>query len=243
MPYNPSFEKSVSTPRFATYRNGATDDEHAWALYRWNIELVAVLAPLTCDLEVTLRNAVHDQLTAHFDREDWWASSKLVLDDITADTLTEVVKRHQKKITRGTVGAGRVVADLMLGTWVMLLGRGGTSSLGRAIDYDANLWRPALRFAFVTGSTTPTGRIRRPTRDAVHSRAANFQKIRNRAAHHEPIMNGVRLPGTRRPQIGGNAVEPGIGMWAGGWTSSYRAAFRDAVCHTGCRCRKLDRGL
>ena len=221
MPYNPTFEQAVSTPRFATYRNGATNDEHAWALYRWNIELVASLAPLACDLEVTLRNAVHGQLANYFGRDDWWASTRLVLDDITADTLSEVVKKHQKKIARGTVGAGRVVADLMLGTWVMLLGRGGTSSLGRAIDYDANLWRPALRFAFATGSTTPTGRVRRPTREAVHSCAANFQKLRNRAAHHEPIMNGIRSPGTTTQIALIDVWEQGVELL--GWMNPYLA--------------------
>lgn len=196
MSFNPSFEKAISTPRLTTYRDEAANDDHAWALYRWNIELVAALGPLTCDLEVTLRNTIHNQLTDHFGHEDWWSNPKLILDDVTTETLTDAVRRHQKKIAKGTVGAGRVVADLMLGTWVMLLGRGGTSSLGRPIDYDANLWRPALRFGFATGSTTASGRERRPTRDAVHSRAASFQKLRNRAAHHEPIMNGILSPGT-----------------------------------------------
>lgn len=203
MVFNPVLERAVSAARFSTYRKAANDDNHAWALYRWNIDLVAALAPLTCDLEVTLRNTMHDRLTDYFGREDWWASTRLLLDDLTAETLAEAVKRHQKKITKGTVGAGKVVADLMLGTWVMLLSRGGTSSLGKAIDYESNLWRPALRFGFTTGSTTRTGRERRPTRDAVHSRAANFQRLRNRAAHHEPITDGIVAPGanTRIPLL------------------------------------------
>lgn len=84
----------------------------------------------------------------------------------------------------------------MLGTWVMLLSRGGTSALGRVIDYETNLWRPALRFGFATRTFTPTGRARRPTRDAVHLRASNLQRLRNRAAHHEPVFSGVKAAGT-----------------------------------------------
>lgn len=196
MTFNPRYEPAVSTARLATYRAIAKDDDHAWALYRWNIDLSAALTPLACDEEVTLRNTIHDRLTAHFGRVDWWASTDLVLDDTTSETLSEVVRQHKKKLARGTIGSGKIVADLMLGTWVMLLSRGGTSALGRAIDYETNLWRPALRFGFATGTFTPSGRTRRPTRDAVHSRASNLQRLRNRAAHHEPMFNGIKPAGT-----------------------------------------------
>jgi hypothetical protein len=194
--FNSSFEAAVSTARLATYRAVARDDEHAWELYRWNLDLAAAFTPLACDVEVALRTCIHDQLTNHFSRTDWWAATNLVLDDITAETLASVVQRHQRKLAKGTVGPGKVVADLMLGTWVMLLSRGGTSALGRAIDYEANLWRPALRLGFATGTFTPNGRPRRPTRDAVHQRASNFQRLRNRSAHHEPIFAGVPIAGT-----------------------------------------------
>lgn len=197
MPFNPGFEGAVSTARLGTYRALGHDDDHAWALYRWNIELAAALTPLACDVEVTLRNTIHEQLTVRFGRDDWWASTDLVLDDITTETLSDVVGKHKKQLAKGTIGPGKVIADLMLGTWVMLLSRGGTSALGRAIDYEMNLWRPALRFGFATGTFTPTGRPRRPARDAVHHRASNLQRLRNRAAHHEPIFNGVRVAGTQ----------------------------------------------
>ena len=197
MAFNPEFEHAVSTARLGTYRALARDDDHAWALYRWNIELTAALTPLACDVEITLRNTIHDQLTTHYGRDDWWASTDLVLDDITAETLSTVVRKHKQQLAKGTIGPGKVIADLMLGTWVMLLSRGGTSALSRAIDYETNLWRPALRFGFAIGTFTPSGAPRRPTRDAVHLRASNLQRLRNRAAHHEPIFNGVRVTGTQ----------------------------------------------
>ena len=198
VPYNPSFEPAISTARLSTYRAIARDDDHAWALYRWNLDLVAAFGPLTSDTEIALRNTIHDQLSTHFGRSDWWASPDLVLDDITTDVLTSAVRDHQRKIAKGTVGVGKVIADLMLGTWVMLLSRGGTSALGKPIDYETNLWRPALRLGFATGTTTRTGRIRRPIREQVHSRAANLQRLRNRAAHHEPIFDGITAPGGRQ---------------------------------------------
>ena len=196
MGFNHRIEQAISTPRLGAYRREASSDEHAWALYRWNINLAAAVAPLAADLEVTLRNTIHDRLSDHFDRPDWWAATSLLLDDVTAEMLTEVVWKHQEEIAKGTVGPGKVVADTTLGVWVHLLGRGGHSALGRSIDYETRLWRPALRFGFSKGTVTPAGRERRPTRADVHYRAALFQRLRNRAAHHEPIFDGVQVPGS-----------------------------------------------
>jgi hypothetical protein len=193
--FNPSFESAISTARLSTYRSIARDDDHAWSLYRWNLDLVAAFGPLASDTEVALRNTIHEQLSLHFGRTDWWASPDLILDDTTTDVLSAAARDHQRKIAKGTVGAGKVIAELMLGSWVMLLSRGGTSSLGKPIDYETNLWRPALRLGFATGTATKTGRIRRPIREQAHSRAANLQRLRNRAAHHEPIFDGIRAPG------------------------------------------------
>ncbi|MCP3939334.1 MAG: hypothetical protein GY708_28630 [Actinomycetia bacterium] len=215
MEFNHHFEQAISTPRLNTYRSQASSDENAWALYRWNIDLAAAVAPLAADLEVTLRNTIHARLTEHFGRPDWWASTSLLLDDITAEMLTEVVRKHQKKITKGTVGPGKVVADTTLGVWVHLLGRGGHSALGRAIDYETKLWRPAIRFA--TGTFTPSGRERRPTRTDVYHRAALFQRFRNRAAHHEPILNGIQSPGAGTVVALGDVWEQSVQLL--GWMS------------------------
>jgi hypothetical protein len=196
MPFNPAYVLALSAERFQTYRAAAGNDDHAWELYRWNLDLVAAFAPLAADVEVTLRNTMHRQLQRLTGVDDWWTSSQLVFDDVVVDMLTDVVRKHQKNITKGTVGVGRVVADLTLGTWVHLLGRGGHSALGRSLDYDRNLWRPGLRLGFATGSTTPKGRIRRPRREDVEDRVSNLHRLRNRAAHHEPIFNGIRARGT-----------------------------------------------
>lgn len=193
MVFNPRIERALSTPRFQTYRAIASGDEHAFALYRWNGELTAAVMPMIADLEVALRNTMHDQLAAYFGRPDWWASEKLLLDRDKHQNLSQTVEKHQRKIVSGKLTAGKVVADLMFGTWVMLLSRGGNSALGQAVDYETRLWRPALRRGF---ATTTGPRPRRPSRDAVHSRAALVQRLRNRCAHHEPVFGGVKVPGS-----------------------------------------------
>ena len=198
VPFNPEFELAVSTARFATYRAVARGDDHAWELYRWNTELAAALAPLTVDLEVTLRNTIHRQLCSHFGRDDWWSSNDLILDDDTYEVLVAALEKHRKAMSKGTLTPSRVVADLMFGVWVMLLGRGGVSTLGRTADYETKLWGTTLWLGFDLGTRDPKGRARRPSSDDVHTRAATYQRLRNRAAHHEPLFVGVHRPGAQR---------------------------------------------
>lgn len=196
MAINPSVEKALSTKRLDAYRQQTSTEEQAWELYRWNAELAAATLPMAADLEVVLRNTIHDLMTARFGREDWWASPALLLDDVTNEMLTSVVRNYQKKIAKGTVSPSRVVADTTLGLWVHLLSRGGHSALGRAVNYEPRLWRPTLRFGFSTGAKSPSGQERRPPRSEVHQRALMFQRLRNRAVHHEPLFKGIIVPGT-----------------------------------------------
>ncbi len=151
---------------------------------------------MAADLEVTLRNTMHALPADRFGREDWWASPTLLLDDVTNEMLAGVVPKHQRKIAKGTVSPGRVIADTTLGLWVHLLSRGGHSALGRSVNYEPRLWRPTLRFGFRTGAISPSGQERRPPRSEVHRRALVFQRLRNRAVHHEPLFKGIIIPGS-----------------------------------------------
>ena len=198
MAINPSVEKALSTKRLDAYRQHSSTEDGARALYRWNTEVSAAVLPMAADLEVTLRNTIHELMADRFEREDWWASPTLLFDDVTNQMLTDVVRKHQKKLASGTVGPGRVIADTTLGVWIHLLSRGGHSALDRSVDYETRLWRPTLRFGFSTGTRTPSGRERRPARSEVHRRALMFQRLRNRAVHHEPLFKGVIVPGTNR---------------------------------------------
>ncbi|HEU5471840.1 MAG TPA: hypothetical protein VFV67_14410 [Actinophytocola sp.] len=78
---------------------------------------------------------------------------------------TAKIDRRRKEVT-----ADRVVAELNLGFWVALLGRG--------LNYETRLWRPALRLAFprYTGG-----------RAALHEELETVRLLRNRISHLEPI--------------------------------------------------------
>lgn len=115
MTFNPAFERAVSKPRFDRFRASAQDDQHAWELYRWNIELTQSFTPVAADLEIALRNTIHDHLTDLFGSQTWWTNPKLLLDDITTSMLTHVVSKYRKSLDRGQVGAGKVISELSLG--------------------------------------------------------------------------------------------------------------------------------
>ena len=187
-------EQALSLERLATYRALTSDDVAAWRLYRRNLELGAAWYPLLSDVEVTLRNTMHRRLAEFFGRTDWWADTAIVLDEAASKTMQGIAERFARG-RRGNPRHGTVVAETSLGFWVSLLGRGGRTRSGRAVDYETRLWRPALRHGFAKPATVPAMSQRQPSRRDVHGRARLLQRLRNRVAHHEPIFNGLPHPG------------------------------------------------
>ena len=192
-----SLEQALSPERLRPYLADADGDfELAWALYRWNLRLVGSLMPLISDVEVTLRNTIHRQLTDHFGTPEWWSSPKLLLDDDTREMIGGVVRKHRKKLESGSEGSGRVVADLTLGVWVNLLSKGKPTARQQPVNYDENLWRRTLMYGFRVGNEmNARGSPKRPIRRHVHQAAANLQALRNAAVHHRKIIDGIRQPG------------------------------------------------
>ena len=193
-----SLERALSPERFGPYLADADGDfELAWRFYQWNLRLVGALMPLISDVEVTLRNTIHRQLTDHFGTPQWWTSPKLLLDDNSREMISEVVQKHRKKLERRSEGPGRVVADLTFGVWVNLLSKGATTARQQPVKYDENLWRKTLMHGFRVGKeTNARGSPKRPIRRHVHRAAANLQALRNAAVHHRKISDGIRQPGS-----------------------------------------------
>ncbi len=192
-----SLERALSPERLKPYLADADGDlELAWKFYRWNLRLVGALMPLISDVEVTLRNTIHRQLTDQFGTPAWWTSPKLLLDDDTREMISDVVRKHSKKLGKGSEGPGRVVADLTFGVWVNLLSRGKPTARQQPVRYDENLWRKKLMHGFRVGNEmNARGSPKRPIRRHVYQAAANLQALRNAAVHHRKISDGIRQPG------------------------------------------------
>jgi hypothetical protein len=166
MTVEPDWIRDVLSPaRFGPYlaRTGG-DTEAALRLYWWNVDASAAFyTPLHC-LEMALRNALHRQLVAAYERADWWANAPL------QDNGRRLVNDADRKLANraGLTTADDVVTELSFGFWASLLS-------GR---YDRSLWVPHLHKAF------PHYRgPRRRLHDEVHT----ILLFRNRIMHHEPI--------------------------------------------------------
>ncbi|WP_329449341.1 Abi family protein (plasmid) [Streptomyces sp. NBC_01426] len=190
-------EPLISRPRLAPYIAATTSPQAAMELYLWNVRVSAAFAEVIALTEIILRNAMADQLAAAYGTA-WYAQAELFDDrtirgfhstwrNINMPTDPKTGKPEAK--TLRTVPAGKLVAESTFGCWVNLLDKGGTRGEGpyrKNVDYDSTLWRKSLHKAF------PNSGGKRTT---VFTTASHVRSLRNRAAHHEPLIDGVPLPG------------------------------------------------
>ncbi|MGW5571988.1 hypothetical protein ACWEVD_12360 [Nocardia thailandica] len=155
--------QALSTARYAPYLARAGGDAgFAQQLYDWNVSVSKEFYTPLNWLEVCLRNAVHDRLSAKWGRPDWWAAAPL-------DRLgTDAVARAHAKIKGRPATTDDVVAQLTFGFWVSLLSSAN----------DRVMWVPCLHKAFPNY---------RGPRKVVHRELETIRLFRNRIMHHEPI--------------------------------------------------------
>jgi hypothetical protein len=160
--------RAFSAARLMPYAHASGGDATAtMLLYWWNVEVSGALyGPLHC-LEISLRNALHDQLRKKYGRPDWWTTAPL-----NSTGVRLVTEAHQKLLRRGSESttADDVVAALSFGFWVSLLSSGAA--------YDRRLWVPTLHRAFPHYSGP---------RRLLHDNLLSMVYLRNRIMHHEPI--------------------------------------------------------
>src|SRR5262249_38153149 len=122
-------------------------------------------------LEITLRNSMHRELTSHYGVANWF--------DRVGFLPAEANALGRAKQSLGRAGKpqtpGRIIAELSFGFWVGLTSR----------PYSQNIWIPCLHRAF------PSKRL---AHRSAYARLEEIRRIRNRIAHHEPIM---------QPSLGG----------------------------------------
>lgn len=164
-----NLESSHSPERLAPYYALAGGDkELGLKLYAWNSALSQALYTPLQGLEVTLRNALGSQLlTAH--GPQWFdlnpgPALHYPLPDQLLKARTELGKKGL------TANHGRIVAELNWGFWTGILAR----------RYEP-LWRSHFRTVFHAPGPL--------TRDKIFLPLDDLRRLRNRIAHHEPIMN------------------------------------------------------
>lgn len=157
--------------------------------YFWNVKLSEALYPGLAALEVTLRNSIHEALTAR-EGSDMWFRTLLEprqLRDFAATAANLHERRWKKKLPPPTTG--QIVAELNFGFWTSVLSR----------IYHQTIWNQnnaaTLRAVF------PNLTGHRFQRHLIHTHCNQIRELRNRVMHHEPILNGLRWDNQQRVQI------------------------------------------
>lgn len=184
----PNLVKAVSVERFATYRRLATTDDAAWALYSANVAYSAAFyAPLQA-LEVALRNAADRELSR---RHPGWLTGPSALH---GPELRQVADARDRLVRQSKpVNHGRLIAELSFGFWSGLF----------ANAYDTDLWRTALHRLFYP----------RQQRAAVHDALERLRTLRNRIAHHEPIIQRRLMDDQQRITDLLSWIDPATARW------------------------------
>ncbi|APU15231.1 hypothetical protein [Actinoalloteichus fjordicus] len=162
--------EALSKARFSKYLEVCGGDvAAAFRLYVWTVRVCGAFYPLLHFAEITLRNALHRELTAQFGRDDWWAVAPLTVHS------QNLVKKAQEKVDvpESQQNANKVVAKMTLGFWVSLVSE----------TYNRTLWVPILHRAF---------RHYGGRRDRLHAELENIRDLRNRVMHYAPL-NGRDL--------------------------------------------------
>lgn len=185
---------TIPSPRMARYSAAcAGTSVDPIDLYRWAGGVALAVFDDLGHLEIAMRSAMAQELSSLYGLQ-WHARTDL-LDDETLKLISTArrVGRLDQLGASSDVFHGKLVATLMFGFWVKILGRGGYQGQGAARQrriYDTFLWKAALRKAFPNVGDLD--------RAVVEASARRVQALRNRVAHHEHIVWGVPIPGERQ---------------------------------------------
>ena len=199
-----SLEDLVSPARLAVFvAECGGDRERAVALYHWSAALAGALHVELGYFEIAFRNRLNDALTkahgrlgarprgaAWFDgpswvRHHWW--------DHAAEAAINDARRRAQHHPPRSPQPDAVVAELGFGFWRYLV----------SARYEQSLWVPILDDAF-DGIPGTTAAARREFAD---SRLRVLHRLRNRVAHHEPLIKPALLLGRHGTPLSYTLVE------------------------------------
>jgi len=190
--YVDELRRVLSEGRLEAYRPTGGDDLATIATYFWNVNLCQSLYLSLGTLEIVMRNGIHNTLSSHFGREDWYDIHDLLLrQEATAVWKAKkgIRDANQHEIAQGRdpIVPGRVIASLTFGTWTGLLDRGyGGSPKG------PQFW--SLSSGLLSGVFPHAPSNLRQERANLHRYINRIRLLRNRVFHYEPIWNGIHLP-------------------------------------------------
>lgn len=166
-------QTAFSTPRLSKYQTWAAGDSSvAWNLYALNSEVSEAFYTSLHVLEIVLRNAIDRKLTAAHG-VNWMSDPNVVTDAYQQQKVSEAQRQFQ-----GRYQPGDLLAEMTFGFWCGFFGR-----------HYASAWGPEYRQLF--------SRNVKLQRKDIARRLTVARRLRNRIAHHEPIVQ-LDLTGRHR---------------------------------------------
>ena len=162
---------TLSPARLSTYMNLAEqNEEKALLLYIWNVKLSQSLYLPLQIVEISLRNTVSNAIGSCFGK-NWFQRSNFIgqLNDTTKDILE---KAKSKCNNLNSLETDDIVPHLPFGFWLQLLTK----------KFEKHIWRRELSQSFPHISQNITV-------DKIYQIVNKINSIRNRIAHHEPIIS------------------------------------------------------
>jgi hypothetical protein len=168
-----SIHAALSPARMSTYLHAVKQKPpslpDAMALYAWNSHVGGLLLSQLSVCEVVVRNAAAEALSAAYGPQ--WPWNPGFMFSLKPEGQNQLTKARLNQTT-----TGKVIAELPFGFWEHLF----------VAAFDPVLWTPLITSVF---QNLPPTFAPFQARGDVRTRLANLRLLRNRIAHHEPLMN------------------------------------------------------
>lgn len=175
LPY-PAIQEVLSAPRMSTYLAATGCDPHrALSLYGWNAQVSAALMLPAHFAEISIRNAVDEVLASLYGpRWPWDATFERSLPSPGGPAFNP--RRHLQQTRLHHATTGKVIADLKFVFWPSMF----------TARHHVRLWAPHLHAHF---PGLPKSQGAANGRDRIWNDLQAIRALRNRLAHHEPIIS------------------------------------------------------
>lgn len=170
-----AFVNAISKPRLSKYlQETGGDIEKALKLYLWNSKISQSLYFCLQTWEIAFRNKMN--LFFIFKYGEKWPWSDAARRNFTGKDrrkIEDCIARLERDLAPTSPTTDQVVADLSVGFWVSQLGE----------SYQAQYaWKSNIKFRIFTNN-------QRITRSDASTISEDLLNLRNRVAHHEPIIH------------------------------------------------------
>lgn len=158
---------SLSVDRMASYLAAVAKNDRAQALvlYGYNQSLAALFYELLSNIEVALRNRIHNRLSILYSRRDWFELIKPVLNEKRSKAIDDAIAEIESQ--GEDLSSGLIISKLNFGFWTALFEKRCHNAI----------WVPGLRLEFPGLN-----------RSSFHSDLMEVRELRNSIAHHERLL-------------------------------------------------------